>query len=45
MGYPPNKGIVPMVCEEIFERINSANDPLIQHDVKVSMLEIYNEQV
>lgn len=45
VGYGSNKGIVPVTCERIFERINSSTNPLIKFDVKVSMLEIYNEQV
>jgi hypothetical protein len=45
-GYPGNKGIIPRSCEEIFRRIdervaNPANS--IQHQVTLSMIEIYNE--
>lgn len=45
-GYGPNKGIVPLICEEIFSRIknnNAKNDT--QFEVTFSMLEIYNELV
>jgi hypothetical protein len=45
VGYGPNKGIVPIVCEEVFRRMSENANPYIQFDVKLSMLEIYNEQV
>lgn len=45
VGYGANKGVIPIACEEIFNRIRSSANPLIKFDVKVSMLEIYNEQV
>jgi pSer/pThr/pTyr-binding forkhead associated (FHA) protein len=45
VGYGANKGIVPIACEEIFNRISADNNPNVKYDVKVSMLEIYNEQV
>eukprot|EP00070_Physeter_catodon_P038123 XP_028345017.1 kinesin-related protein 1-like [Physeter catodon] len=45
VGYGGNKGIVVRACEEIFERIKSIRDPLLQSEVTVSMLEIYNEAV
>ena len=45
VGYGANKGIVPISCEEIFDRIksNTITDKLFE--VMVSMLEIYNEKV
>jgi hypothetical protein len=45
VGYGPNKGIVPIVYEEVFRRMDDNANPYIQFDVKLSMLEIYNEQV
>lgn len=45
VGYGANKGIVPMACEEIFERISRNTDEGLEYDVVVSMLEIYNEKV
>jgi len=48
VGYGTNKGIIPLVCEEIFNRINSAKKQesggkSVQFDVTLSMIEIYNE--
>ena len=49
MGYGENKGIVPRACDEIFKRINKlkedATDKIVECQVTVSMLEIYNERV
>jgi pSer/pThr/pTyr-binding forkhead associated (FHA) protein len=45
VGYGSNKGIVPVTCEQIFQRMSEGTDSSIKFDVKVSMLEIYNEQV
>ena len=45
VGYDANKGIIPITCEEIFAKIGRATDSNIKYDVKVAMLEIYNEQV
>ena len=45
VGYGNNKGIVPISCEEIFNRINENKDPNLHFEVEVSMLEIYNEKV
>lgn len=45
VGYGANKGIVPISCNEIFERIKASNDPGLTFEVQVSMVEIYNEQV
>ena len=42
IGYGNNKGIVPISCEEIFNRINQNKDPNLHFEVEVSMLEIYN---
>jgi kinesin family member 13 len=45
VGYGANKGIVPISCEDIFNRIKSSNDPAKSYEVLVSMLEIYNEKI
>lgn len=38
IGYGPNKGIVPITCDEIFKRTGANKDPNLTYDVKVSML-------
>ena len=44
IGYGPNKGIVPILCEELFKGINeNQNKEASSYEVKFSMLEIYNE--
>ncbi|XP_062500955.1 kinesin-like protein KIF28P isoform X2 [Corticium candelabrum] len=48
VGYGPNKGIVPMFCEQLFDEINqkvSLNAQETEYQVSFSMLEIYNEKV
>lgn len=45
VGYKPNRGVVPMVCEEIFKRIKANKDINIDYRVTFTMLEIYNEKV
>lgn len=45
IGYGANKGIVPMACEEIFQRISANTDKDKSYEVTVSMVEIYNEKV
>ncbi|XP_045187417.2 kinesin-like protein KIF28 isoform X2 [Mercenaria mercenaria] len=45
IGYGPNKGIVPITCEELFKVIGTNEDGKKQLRVFFSMLEIYNEQV
>ncbi|XP_013872656.1 kinesin-like protein KIF28P [Austrofundulus limnaeus] len=44
MGYGPNKGLVPKLCERLFQAIRE-NQESGQCQVFFSMLEIYNEQV
>jgi len=39
------KGIVPICCEQIFERINANTNPNITYEVQFSMLEIYCEKI
>jgi hypothetical protein len=43
LGYGANKGIIPMVCDNIFEKIGKDSDKAHSFEVKVSMMEIYNE--
>ena len=38
-------GLVPRVCEELFNSIESKKKPGINYEVSISMLEIYNEKV
>ena len=45
VGYGPNKGIVPLAFEKLFERINANEDDKIKYQVTYSMLEIYMEAV
>ncbi|XP_056135305.1 kinesin-like protein KIF28 [Lampris incognitus] len=44
MGYGPNKGLVPTLCDHLFQAIKKNQDTR-QCQVFFSMLEIYNEQV
>ena len=50
-GYVENKGIVPVLCEELFSRIErekkkgDPNGKRTEYTVKFSMLEIYNEVI
>ncbi|KAM4593652.1 kinesin-like protein KIF28P isoform 1-T1 [Odontesthes bonariensis] len=44
MGYGPNKGLVPKLCDRLFQAIRD-NQENRQCQVFFSMLEIYNEQV
>ena len=48
VGYGENKGIVPRACDEIFKRITKLKEDtskIIECQVTVSMIEIYNEKV
>ncbi|KAF9480826.1 kinesin-like protein [Pholiota conissans] len=47
MGYGPDKGIIPLTCSELFERVvtKKARDPNLNFTVEVSYIEIYNEKV
>jgi kinesin family protein 1 len=40
-----DKGIIPLACAEMFNRINSQKDPNVSYKVEVSYMEIYNEKV
>uniref|UniRef100_A0A6I8SUP3 Kinesin-like protein n=1 Tax=Xenopus tropicalis TaxID=8364 RepID=A0A6I8SUP3_XENTR len=45
IGYGTNRGIIPLVCEELFRAIENNQEKNKQYQVTFSMLEIYNEQV
>ncbi|KAI6783531.1 Kinesin-like protein-like protein [Emericellopsis cladophorae] len=46
MGYGKEIGIIPMICQQMFERINQMQaDGATKCTVEVSYLEIYNERV
>ena len=45
MGTVENKGIIPRLCDTLFERIASNEDDQVCHKVEVSYMEIYNEKV
>jgi Kinesin motor domain len=45
VGYGANKGIVPIACNEIFERITNLKSPTKSFEVSFSIVEIYNEKV
>ncbi|XP_051873103.1 kinesin-like protein KIF28 [Pristis pectinata] len=43
-GFGRNKGLVPMICEELFKEIKLQQNKDIEFYVYFSMFEIYNEQ-
>ncbi|KAK2703262.1 hypothetical protein QYM36_018247 [Artemia franciscana] len=45
MGSQGNPGIIPRLCNALFERISLIEDPNLQCKVEVSYMEIYNEKV
>ncbi|ORX91101.1 kinesin-domain-containing protein [Basidiobolus meristosporus CBS 931.73] len=45
MGYGEDKGIIPLTCNELFNRINANNEPNLKINVQVSYMEIYCERV
>ncbi|KAI7863812.1 hypothetical protein BDF14DRAFT_1876135 [Spinellus fusiger] len=45
MGYGEDKGIIPLTCSELFNRIIRNKDTSLTHRVEVSYIEIYNEKV
>lgn len=47
MGYGADKGIIPLTCQELFDRVDArrAADANISFVVEVSYIEIYNEKV
>ena len=45
MGTDDNKGLVPRLCESLFNRISSNSSDEYSFKVEVSYFEIYNEKV
>ena len=47
VGYGKNKGIVPRMCEDLFNKIKTKkeNGDKAQFEIRFSMMEIYNEIV
>ena len=46
MGYGEEAGVIPKICQNMFERITEfQKDPNLTYTVEVSYLEIYNERV
>lgn len=45
MGTREQKGIIPRLCDQLFEWIASNKDDQLTHKVEVSYMEIYNEKV
>lgn len=47
MGTADQPGLIPRTCEDLFERIEAAQDetPNISYSVRVSYFEVYNEHV
>eukprot|EP00929_Paragymnodinium_shiwhaense_P022478 TRINITY_DN14356_c0_g4_i1.p1 TRINITY_DN14356_c0_g4~~TRINITY_DN14356_c0_g4_i1.p1 ORF type:complete len:1154 (+),score=338.69 TRINITY_DN14356_c0_g4_i1:119-3580(+) len=45
VGYGANKGIVPIICETVFERIGENKVQDLSFEITVSMVELYNEAV
>lgn len=45
VGFGQNKGIVPMVCEKMFENTKKETISGKKFEINVSMLEIYNERI
>ncbi|KAA1086711.1 kinesin-like protein Klp8 [Puccinia graminis f. sp. tritici] len=47
MGYGQDRGIIPLTCSALFDRIQEkkVTDPAVCYTVEVSFMEIYNERV
>ncbi|XP_036358339.1 kinesin-like protein KIF13A isoform X8 [Octopus sinensis] len=45
MGTADEKGIIPRLCDALFEKIATNDDPDLTYKVEVSYMEIYNEKV
>ncbi|XP_069786984.1 kinesin-like protein KIF28 isoform X3 [Narcine bancroftii] len=45
IGYGPDKGIIPLTCDELFKTIKQNQEADKQFQIYFSMLEIYNEKV
>ena len=44
-GYGNNKGIVPMICDSLFDESILVNNDKRSFTINISMLEIYNEKI
>lgn len=45
IGYGANRGIVPIISEELFKTVNKLTSKKKWFELNVSMLEIYNEKI
>lgn len=45
MGTVEQRGIIPRLCDALFERIVASHDAETSFKVEVSYMEIYNEKV
>lgn len=45
MGYGPERGIIPLTCSALFDRIQDKQTDTLSFTVEVSFIEIYNEKV
>jgi hypothetical protein len=45
MGSDTNPGLIPRICESLFDRANQKKSTNCDHTVEVSYLEIYNDEV
>lgn len=45
LGYGANVGIVPIACNEIFNRVAKLKSDTMRFEIQFSMVEIYNERV
>ncbi|ORY91503.1 hypothetical protein BCR35DRAFT_298679 [Leucosporidium creatinivorum] len=45
MGYGADRGIIPLICEALFERITALSTDKLSFTVEVSYTEIYQEKV
>ncbi|BCS19340.1 kinesin-3 family protein uncB [Aspergillus puulaauensis] len=45
MGNAEQPGLIPRTCEDLFQRIESAESPDVSFNVRVSYFEVYNEHV
>ncbi|KAL5343153.1 P-loop containing nucleoside triphosphate hydrolase protein [Aspergillus crustosus] len=45
MGTTEQPGLIPRTCEDLFQRIETAESPDVSFNVRVSYFEVYNEHV
>lgn len=43
--FSSDKGIIPQLCEALFEKMNDMREENVLYKVEVSFMEIYNEKV